>query len=159
MGEKGDRHGPNRFGDYEKVHDSHMQKLILEGFVLDQDLRFQHSCTGNMCRVHTQRTGIGQDDRSKLAQKFAHRAGHPRQRPPMRAVRLLLVPLEPPGRHAVEGRVASEPSYARAVRIHRVNLEVAVAIALEGQLGRRQGWRSLAGSMRGNLARCQPRSS
>jgi hypothetical protein len=37
----GNRHGPHRFDHYEKVHDSNMQMLAAEGFVLDDDLRFQ----------------------------------------------------------------------------------------------------------------------
>jgi hypothetical protein len=37
----GNRHGPQAFNGYQRVHDSNMEMLIAEGFVLDQDLRFQ----------------------------------------------------------------------------------------------------------------------
>jgi hypothetical protein len=37
----GNRHAPHRFEDYQRVHDSNMEMLMAEGFVLDQDLRFQ----------------------------------------------------------------------------------------------------------------------
>jgi len=47
----GDRHGPNRFLDYEKVHESNMETLKLEGFVLEDDLRFQ--ALGDRGRSHS----------------------------------------------------------------------------------------------------------
>lgn len=37
----GHKRRPHRFADYQHVHDSNMQMLKAEGFVLDDDLRFQ----------------------------------------------------------------------------------------------------------------------